>query len=136
MDYRLQEFPGGLRRRARRRVRVGVIPLENVLQGSVGQCFDLFMEYDVYIQTESVARIQHTLLSVESSPEAIKVVYSHPQRSPSASAGCVSICPMRLLWPAIPPPPPRAGRFPSRGAPPSAQEPVLDARFAHPCLQS
>ena len=58
---------------------LGVIPLENVLQGSVGQCFDLFMEYDVYIQTESVARIQHTLLSVESSPEAIKVVYSHPQ---------------------------------------------------------
>ena len=56
-----------------------MIPLENVLQGSVGQCFDLFMEYDVYIQTESVARIQHTLLSVESSPEAIKVVYSHPQ---------------------------------------------------------
>ena len=46
---------------------------------SVGQCFDLFMEYDVYIQTESVARIQHTLRSVESSPEAIKVVYSHPQ---------------------------------------------------------
>ena len=58
---------------------LGVIPLENVLQGSVGQCFDLFMEYDVYIQTESVARIQHTLLSVESSPKAIKVVYSHPQ---------------------------------------------------------
>ena len=58
---------------------LGVIPLENVLQGSVGQCFDLFMEYDVYIQTEAVARIQHTLLSVESSPEAIKVVYSHPQ---------------------------------------------------------
>lgn len=58
---------------------LGVIPLENVLQGSVGQCFDLFMEYDVYIQTESVARIQHTLLSVESSPEAITVVYSHPQ---------------------------------------------------------
>ena len=26
---------------------LGVIPLENVLQGSVGQCFDLFMEYDV-----------------------------------------------------------------------------------------
>lgn len=58
---------------------LGVIPLENVLQGSVGQCFDLFMEYEVYIQAETFARIQHTLLSVESSFDAVRVVYSHPQ---------------------------------------------------------
>lgn len=58
---------------------LGVIPLENVLQGSVGQCFDLFMEYEVYIQAECVSRIEHTLLSVESSVDAVKVVYSHPQ---------------------------------------------------------
>lgn len=58
---------------------LGVIPLENVLQGSVGQCFDLFMEYEVYIQAEAVCRIQHTLLSGESSLGAVRVVYSHPQ---------------------------------------------------------
>lgn len=58
---------------------LGVIPLENVLQGSVGQCFDLFMEYEVYIQAESVSRIEHALLSSEPSLDAITVVYSHPQ---------------------------------------------------------
>ncbi len=58
---------------------LGVVPLENVLQGSVGQCFDLFMEYEVFIQAESVTRIQHTLLSSEASLDSIKAVYSHPQ---------------------------------------------------------
>lgn len=114
---------------------LGVIPLENVLQGSVGQCFDLFMEYDVYIQTESVARIQHTLLSVESSPEAIKVVYSHPAGACPVPALAAS-APARSLSYGL--------RFHRRRRAPGgfragerrhrAQEPVHDARFAHPCL--
>ena len=58
---------------------LGVIPLENALQGSVGQCFDLFMEYDVFIQAERMERIQHCLLSAERSLEGIGTVYSHPQ---------------------------------------------------------
>lgn len=114
---------------------LGVIPLENVLQGSVGQCFDLFMEYDVYIQTESVARIQHTLLSVESSPEAITVVYSHPAGACPVPALAAS-APARSLSYGL-----RfhrrrraAGGFRAGERRHRAQEPVHNARVAYPCL--
>ena len=57
---------------------------------------------------ESVARIQHTLLSVESSPEAIKVVYSHPQALAQCQRWLRQHLPEALSYgPAIPPPPPR-----------------------------
>ncbi len=58
---------------------LGVIPLENVLHGTVGQCFDLFMEYDVFIQAEFLGRVRHCLLSVASDAGAIRTVRSHPQ---------------------------------------------------------
>ncbi len=61
------------------RCALGVVPLENSLHGSVVQNFDLFTEFDVYIQAEFMNRIQHCLLSREASPEAITTVYSHPQ---------------------------------------------------------
>lgn len=58
---------------------LGVIPLENALQGTVGQCFDLFMEYEVFIQAEFVNRIRHCLLSMAPSLAEIRAVHSHPQ---------------------------------------------------------
>lgn len=93
------------------------------------------MEYDVYIQTESVARIQHTLLSVESSPEAIKVVYSHPQALAQCQRWLRQHLPEASLM-ACDSTAAAARRAVSE--PGSAaighQEPVHDARFAHPCL--
>ena len=58
---------------------LGVVPLENSLNGSVVQNFDLFTEFDVYIQAEFVNRIQHCLLSPETDTSAVRTIYSHPQ---------------------------------------------------------
>lgn len=58
---------------------LGVIPLENSLQGSAGQCLDLFLDYDVYIQAELFCKISHALLSAEESLSDIATVFSHPQ---------------------------------------------------------
>lgn len=57
----------------------GIIPLENSLQGGVGQALDLFLAYDTFIKAEFYCRIRHSLLSAESSLTGIKTVYSHPQ---------------------------------------------------------
>ncbi len=58
---------------------LGIIPLENSLQGSVGQSLDLFLKYDVYIQAEVFSKISHSLLSKKDSLSGIRTVYSHPQ---------------------------------------------------------
>lgn len=58
---------------------LGIIPLENSLQGSVGQSLDYFMRYEVFIQAEIYFRISHFLLSREKELKDIRRVYSHPQ---------------------------------------------------------
>lgn len=58
---------------------LGVIPLENSLEGSVGQSLDLFHRHDVFIQAELFCRIRHALLSKAMRMEDVSVVYSHPQ---------------------------------------------------------
>lgn len=67
------------------RCELGVVPLENSLQGTVGVSFDLFLKHDVFIQAELFSRISHCLLSNARSLAAIDVVYSHPQ--PLAQCG-------------------------------------------------
>ncbi len=62
-----------------REAQLGIIPLENSLQGTVGQCLDLFLEHDVYIQAEVFCKISHALLSSQKSLTAVRMVYSHPQ---------------------------------------------------------
>lgn len=64
---------------------LGVIPLENSLQGSIGQSFDLFLEHSVFIHAEFYCRISHCLLSSELTQGDIHTVYSHPQ--PLAQCG-------------------------------------------------
>jgi chorismate mutase/prephenate dehydratase len=59
--------------------KLGVIPLENSLQGAVGQSIDLFHRFDVHIQAEVFCRISHSLLSRAESLAEIDVVYSHSQ---------------------------------------------------------
>lgn len=64
---------------------LGVIPLENSLQGTVGVSFDLFLRHQVTIEAELYSRISHCLLSNAQSLAAIRTVYSHPQ--PLAQCG-------------------------------------------------
>ncbi len=58
---------------------LGIIPLENSLQGTVGQSLDLFLKYPVYVQAEIFCKISHSLLSDETALSSVKTVYSHPQ---------------------------------------------------------
>ena len=62
-----------------REAQLGIIPLENSLQGSVGQSLDLFLKFEVFIHAEVFCRISHALLTLEKELSDIKKVYSHPQ---------------------------------------------------------
>lgn len=64
---------------------LGIVPLENSLQGTVGVSVDLFLKNDVAIVAELYSRISHALLGGAESLAEIKKVYSHPQ--PLAQCG-------------------------------------------------
>jgi len=57
---------------------ISVIPIENSIEGSVGVTLDLLREDGAVITGEVVVKIEHCLLS-KGSPEAIRVILSHPQ---------------------------------------------------------
>ncbi|TQD23525.1 prephenate dehydratase [Methanolobus vulcani] len=57
---------------------IGVVPLENSIEGSVGVTLDLLLEKDVNIIGETIVTIKHCLLS-KGKEEDIKVILSHPQ---------------------------------------------------------
>ena len=62
-----------------RRARLGVVPIENTLVGSVHDNYDLLGKHDVRIVGETVLRIAHALIAppgVELS--AVRRVHSHP----------------------------------------------------------
>lgn len=59
---------------------IGIIPLENSLQGSIGQSLDLFMRHEgLFIRGETFCRIRHSLLSRERDLASVRAVYSHAQ---------------------------------------------------------
>lgn len=58
---------------------LGIIPLENSLEGTVGQSVDLFFRYPAYVQAEVYMRISHSLMSAGGDLSAIKRVHSHSQ---------------------------------------------------------
>ena len=61
-------------------VPVGVVPVENSLEGSVNQTYDLFLTHDLKVCGEIIIRISHCLIANPStSLKAVKTVYSHPQ---------------------------------------------------------
>jgi chorismate mutase/prephenate dehydratase len=61
-------------------VPVGVVPVENSLEGSVNQAYDLFLTHNLKVSGEVIIRISHCLIANPStSLEAVKTVYSHPQ---------------------------------------------------------
>ena len=58
----------------------GVVPIENSIEGSVNQTYDLFLEYDLKVCGEIVLRIAHCLITHSGTQlNLIKTVYSHPQ---------------------------------------------------------
>ncbi|SKA71952.1 chorismate mutase [Paucidesulfovibrio gracilis DSM 16080] len=56
---------------------LGIVPLENSLQGTVGQTVDLFMRYPVFVQAELYSRISHALLAAVPGLGHVTRVYSH-----------------------------------------------------------
>jgi chorismate mutase/prephenate dehydratase len=58
----------------------GVVPVENSLEGSVNQTYDLFLTHDLKVCGEIILKISHCLIANPSTTlEAVKTVYSHPQ---------------------------------------------------------
>ena len=57
----------------------GVVPVENSIEGSVGETLDALLTHDVYVVGEIIIKIHHHLLSMASSLEEIDTVVSHPQ---------------------------------------------------------
>jgi chorismate mutase/prephenate dehydratase len=56
----------------------GVVPVENSIEGSVGQTLDLFVDSPLKICAEILLRITHVLVG-QGPMEAVQKVYSHPQ---------------------------------------------------------
>ena len=61
-----------------RTVDIGVVPIENSIEGSVGITLDMLLENDLNIIGEIVVPIEHCLLS-KGSLSNIRVILSHPQ---------------------------------------------------------
>ncbi len=58
----------------------GVVPVENSLEGSITQNYDLFLRYDLKVCAEVIVKVEHCLIANPGTAlEDIKVVYSHPQ---------------------------------------------------------
>lgn len=65
---------------ARGEVNLGVVPVENSIEGSVSMTLDTVWQIDTLrIQQALVLPISHALISLAQTPEDIQVVYSHPQ---------------------------------------------------------
>lgn len=57
-----------------------VVPIENSVGGTVGECIDSLKNNDVYIAKQHVERISHSLIALAGAKkEGIKRIYSHPQ---------------------------------------------------------
>ena len=58
----------------------GVVPVENSIEGSINQTYDLFLTHDLKVSGEIIIRIVHCLIAhPETGLSSIKIVYSHPQ---------------------------------------------------------
>jgi len=58
----------------------GVVPVENSLEGSINQTYDLFLESSLKVRGEIILRVSHCLIAnPETELKSIRLVYSHPQ---------------------------------------------------------
>ncbi len=61
-------------------VQFGVVPVENSLEGSISQSYDLLLDSSLKVCGEIELRVVHCLIGMpESRLDSIKKVYSHPQ---------------------------------------------------------
>ncbi len=61
-------------------VQAGMVPVENSLEGSVNQNYDLFFNYDLKVFGEVIVKIAHCLIvNPGTNIDQIRLVYSHPQ---------------------------------------------------------
>ncbi|TGC09231.1 prephenate dehydratase [Methanolobus halotolerans] len=58
--------------------KIGITPVENSIEGSVGVTLDMLFEHDVSIIAETVVAIEHCLLS-RGRKKDIRIILSHPQ---------------------------------------------------------
>jgi len=64
----------------REETQYAVVPVENSIEGSVNQTYDLLLAHDLKVCGEIVLRVVHCLIANPSATlDSIKVVYSHPQ---------------------------------------------------------
>jgi|TARA_B100000315_G_scaffold10565_1_gene10151 chorismate mutase/prephenate dehydratase len=64
----------------KKNVDFAVVPVENSLEGSVNETYDLLLSTDLKVQGEIKLRIQHSLIArPELKISKIRTVYSHPQ---------------------------------------------------------
>ncbi len=58
----------------------GVIPIENSIEGSVNQNYDLFLTYDLKVCGEVAVKLAHVLIAnPQTILENVQTIYSHPQ---------------------------------------------------------
>jgi chorismate mutase/prephenate dehydratase len=58
----------------------GVVPIENSIEGSVNQNYDLFLTYDLKVCGEIAVKLAHVLITnPQTTFEDIKTIHSHPQ---------------------------------------------------------
>jgi len=58
----------------------GIVPVENSLEGSVNQTYDLLLSSNLKLSGEIILRVTHCLIANKKmSLKSIKTVYSHPQ---------------------------------------------------------
>ena len=62
-----------------KRADFGIVPVENSVEGSVGDVLDMLVEWDLGISAECFERIEHSLLSLGGDIGEVKTVASHPQ---------------------------------------------------------
>ncbi|MGH9975097.1 MAG: prephenate dehydratase, partial [Nitrososphaeraceae archaeon] len=57
-----------------------VVPIENSIEGSVNEVYDLLLQSNMYIVGETFQRIHHCLIAIKGNDlSSLKEVYSHPQ---------------------------------------------------------
>jgi prephenate dehydratase len=61
-------------------VDLGVVPVENSVEGSINETYDMLLSSNLAVIGEVVLRVVHCLIALRSAKlQGIKVVYSHPQ---------------------------------------------------------
>jgi len=63
----------------REKASLGVVPIENSIEGSVDPTLDLLIDFDVKIYGEILSQISHDLLSKTGEANEVQKIYSHPQ---------------------------------------------------------